>query len=153
MCSEQTHSYRFGNTWGRVNNDRIFIFGWTVPLRSINCICSIMLITTKIIYMVPPFLKKKKLEWRSVLITVIRLAHHKAELIRIGCQWFYHSSAKKKIVLKVITQIHTYDYNIIHLWLSLRCCWLLLSQNDYFNFMVWIVTVRPSKWMGPICKC
>ncbi len=32
LCSEQTHSYRFGTTWGWVNDDRIFIFGWTVPL-------------------------------------------------------------------------------------------------------------------------
>ncbi len=34
LCSaEKRHSYRFGTTWGRVNNDRIFIFGWTIPLR------------------------------------------------------------------------------------------------------------------------
>ncbi len=34
LCSaEQTHSYRFGTTWGWVNDDRIFIFGWTIPLR------------------------------------------------------------------------------------------------------------------------
>ncbi len=33
LCSaEQRHSYRFGTTWGWVN-DRIFIFGWTIPLR------------------------------------------------------------------------------------------------------------------------
>ncbi len=32
LCSaEQRHSYRFGTTWGRVNDDRIFIFGWTIP--------------------------------------------------------------------------------------------------------------------------
>ncbi len=36
LCSaEQTHSYRFGSTWGWVNDDRIFIFGCTVPLRSL----------------------------------------------------------------------------------------------------------------------
>ncbi len=33
LCSEQTHSYRFGSTWGWVNDDRIFIFGCTVSLR------------------------------------------------------------------------------------------------------------------------
>ncbi len=34
LCSaEQTHSYRFGTTWGWVNDDTIFIFGWTIPLR------------------------------------------------------------------------------------------------------------------------
>ncbi len=37
LCSEQTHSYRFGTTWGWVNDDRIIIFGWTVPLRLILC--------------------------------------------------------------------------------------------------------------------
>ncbi len=35
LCSvEHRHSYRFGTTWGWVNDDRIFIFGWTIPLRS-----------------------------------------------------------------------------------------------------------------------
>ncbi len=34
LCSaEQRNSYRFGTTWGWVNDDRIFIFGWTIPLR------------------------------------------------------------------------------------------------------------------------
>ncbi len=33
LCSaEQRHSYRFGTTWGWVNDDIIFIFGWTIPL-------------------------------------------------------------------------------------------------------------------------
>ncbi len=33
LCSaEQTNSYRFGTTWGWVNDDTIFIFGWTIPL-------------------------------------------------------------------------------------------------------------------------
>ncbi len=37
LCSaEQRHSYRFGITWGWVNDDRIFIFGWTIPLRSLH---------------------------------------------------------------------------------------------------------------------
>ncbi len=30
LClAEQRHSYRFGTTWGWINDDRIFIFGWT----------------------------------------------------------------------------------------------------------------------------
>ncbi len=33
LCSaEQRHSYRFGTTWGWVNDDRIFIFGRAIPL-------------------------------------------------------------------------------------------------------------------------
>ncbi len=33
LCSaEQRNWYRFGSTWGWVNDDRIFIFGWTIPL-------------------------------------------------------------------------------------------------------------------------
>ncbi len=33
LCSaEQRNSYRFGTTWGWVNDDRIFIFGRTIPL-------------------------------------------------------------------------------------------------------------------------
>ncbi len=35
LCSEdERRSYVFGTTWGWVTNDWIFIFGWTVPLRS-----------------------------------------------------------------------------------------------------------------------
>ncbi len=36
LCSaEQRNSYRFGTTWGWVNDDRIFIFGWTIPLSGV----------------------------------------------------------------------------------------------------------------------
>jgi len=34
LCStEERNSYRFGTAWGWVNDDNIFIFGWTIPLR------------------------------------------------------------------------------------------------------------------------
>ncbi len=37
LCSEdEQRSYRFGTTCGRVINDRIFIFGWTIPLRDLS---------------------------------------------------------------------------------------------------------------------
>ncbi len=29
---KQINSYMFGTTWGWVHDDRIFIFGWTIPL-------------------------------------------------------------------------------------------------------------------------
>ncbi len=33
LClAKQRHSYRFGTIWGWVNDDNIFIFGWTIPL-------------------------------------------------------------------------------------------------------------------------
>ncbi len=33
LCSaEQRHAYRFGTIWGWVNDDRIFVFWWTIPL-------------------------------------------------------------------------------------------------------------------------
>ncbi len=32
LCSDERRSYGFGMTWGWVINDRIFIFGWTIPL-------------------------------------------------------------------------------------------------------------------------
>ncbi len=36
LCSaERRHSYRFGTTWGWVN-ETIFIFGWTIPLKVMN---------------------------------------------------------------------------------------------------------------------
>ncbi len=35
LCSEdKQRSYKFGTTWGWVINDRIFIFGWTIPVKS-----------------------------------------------------------------------------------------------------------------------
>ncbi len=45
LCSaEQRNSYRFRTTWGWVNDDRIVIFGWTIPLRKcckrIRAFCS-----------------------------------------------------------------------------------------------------------------
>ncbi len=34
LCSDdEWRSYRFGKTWGCVINNRIFIFGWTVPFN------------------------------------------------------------------------------------------------------------------------
>jgi len=34
LCSsEERYSYSFATTWGRVNDDRIFIFGWSIPLN------------------------------------------------------------------------------------------------------------------------
>ncbi len=43
LClAEQRNSYRFGTTSGWVNYDRIFIFGWTIPLSlgsTFNCTC------------------------------------------------------------------------------------------------------------------
>ncbi len=41
LCSaEQRNSYRFGTTWGWVNDDIIFIFGWTIPLIQNSAIFS-----------------------------------------------------------------------------------------------------------------
>ncbi len=37
LCSEQTHSYRFGTTWGWVNDNSILIFVCTVSLRLVLC--------------------------------------------------------------------------------------------------------------------
>ncbi len=42
LCSaEQIHAYRFGTTWGWVNDDIIFIFVWTIPLRSWSGLASL----------------------------------------------------------------------------------------------------------------
>ncbi len=47
LClTEEINSYRFGTFWGWVNRDRIFIFGWTNPLRTalnrkLSCMCLI----------------------------------------------------------------------------------------------------------------
>ncbi len=34
FSEDERRSYGFGMTWGRVINDRIFIFGWTIPLTA-----------------------------------------------------------------------------------------------------------------------
>ncbi len=35
LCwAEQRHAYRLETTWGWVNDDKIFIFEWTIPLRA-----------------------------------------------------------------------------------------------------------------------
>ncbi len=45
MCSkDELSSYRFGTIWGWVINDRIFIFGWTIPLKP-DSLSTIFLIT------------------------------------------------------------------------------------------------------------
>ncbi len=44
--TEQRNSYRFGTTWGWVN-DRIFIFVWTIPLRFGTTIPSLFQYNTK----------------------------------------------------------------------------------------------------------
>ncbi len=56
LCSEQTHSYRFGSTWGWVNDDWIFIFGCTVPL---NLCFSYLCITYIYIYIWRVHLQKQ----------------------------------------------------------------------------------------------
>ncbi len=35
ICFHLFSSHRFGLTWGWVNDDRIFIFGWTIPLSTV----------------------------------------------------------------------------------------------------------------------
>ncbi len=48
--SQQRNSYRFGTIWGWVNDDRIYIFGWTIPLMipySNMIMCSCALINSK----------------------------------------------------------------------------------------------------------
>jgi len=37
LCSaEEKNSYRVATTWGWVSDDRIFIFGWSIPLKLCN---------------------------------------------------------------------------------------------------------------------
>jgi len=40
LCSaEERKSYRFATAWGWVNDDSIFIFGWSIALSKKKCFC------------------------------------------------------------------------------------------------------------------
>ncbi len=44
LCSEdEQRSYRFRTTWGRVINDRIFVFGWNWPFKPDVSMCDLPL--------------------------------------------------------------------------------------------------------------
>ncbi len=59
LCSaEQRNSYRFETTWGWVNNDRIFIFGWTIPLRPLHTEFEIFACVFPFFRILHPFLSK-----------------------------------------------------------------------------------------------
>ncbi len=53
LCSEdERRSYRFGTTWGWVINDRIFIFGRTIPLNMVSTVTNtrFMLVALEVFY-------------------------------------------------------------------------------------------------------
>ncbi len=70
LCSvEQRYSYRFGTTWGWVNDYIIFIFGWTIPLKYVlhpkKAVCNfkyvLVLVLTAQLYW--DILHLKKIVW------------------------------------------------------------------------------------------
>ncbi len=66
LCStEERNSCRFGTTWGWVNDDRIFIFGWTVPLKPLVYVFK----TNKQIHLLKSLMQKMKAVNLSFLIT------------------------------------------------------------------------------------
>ncbi len=82
LCSaEQRHSYRFGTTWGWVNDDRIFIFGWTIPLRSFLRYFRMHFLVFRIRH---PFLSKFLLRMQK---------RRKLNLVRIFLLWLNVSEA------------------------------------------------------------
>ncbi len=58
--TEERNSYRFGTTWGWVNNDTILIFGWTIPLKHTYLVLRIFA-TLELLYS-----QKKKVQTRVV---------------------------------------------------------------------------------------
>ncbi len=66
LCSEdEQRSCWFGTTWGWVINDRIKIFGWTIPLRKYSQIrrdCSVWFNQTSFFNLNKPFYSDSK-EW------------------------------------------------------------------------------------------
>ncbi len=76
LCSEQTHSYRFGTTWGWVNDDRSFIFEWTIPLS----------LKFHAYYSFCFQLLSKLCLFFSKLYTNPRIAHRKCKIPQISCK-------------------------------------------------------------------
>ncbi len=81
LCSaEQTHSYRFGSTWGWVNDDRIFIFGWTIPLSVLG---------NKVIHIILPassfFCKFTYKIWTTLQVHIQWRIFHKRPELCISC--------------------------------------------------------------------
>ncbi len=77
LCSaEQTHSYRSGNTWGWVNDDRIFIFGWTIPLITHYFILILIELDPGLF-------------WKKVVAVVIWLLHYCIWLTDISVVFYF----------------------------------------------------------------
>ncbi len=98
---------RFGTTWGWVNDDRIFIFGWTVPLKPLVYVFK----TNKQIHLLKSLMQKMKAVNLSFLIT-------KSD--QNDC----NESCTLSLSEKVNLECRSFDY--IFNWLTALQRWIIL---------------------------
>ncbi len=86
----RTRCYRFGTTWGGIINDRIFIFGWTIPLRITQLECYLQIkyhpIQTNLTFEVKKLtLLAKQTSCLTVVVTKHSLKMIERPLVHMGC--------------------------------------------------------------------
>ncbi len=117
LCSEdERRSYGFVTTWGWVINDRIFIFGWTIPL--IFHICAFV-----------------SLLYYYIIYHICNIMSHGCDFIRYIQIWIFisyilHTNLYLKLRFLYFTIV---TLNISNLWFSHYCNfishnWLYISQ-------------------------
>ncbi len=109
LCSEdERRSYRFGTTWGWVINDRIHIFGWTIPLMQAQTASTLIfpkvLISLKKINLIFVLCVKNILGW------VFNLFILKWKMNE--CLSWNHEMINEKVFIKRTTHNIYYIYTI-----------------------------------------
>ncbi len=121
LCSaEQKNSYRFGTNWGWVNYDRIFNFGWTIPLsllaHMMNNLCILIKPLVKNVF---SFFKTKNnnYNWGNTDVFSVVGWNMKIYLVSFNRSPFFQAlnqNPVKKISLKMITCFQVLGINIIN---------------------------------------
>ncbi len=118
---EQTHSYRFGSTWGWGNDDRSFIFGWTVPLRHDRlCLCEY---------------SPRQISWNTVILCIVW------RLRDVSCVEEKQQTSRSDLRKRYSSQKHTNkDY-----FRCLSSIWSIGITTRGVNELVFVKTSKSTK--------
>ncbi len=122
LCSaEQRHSYRFGTTWGWVNDDRFFIFGWTIPLK--------LVLWSRVTYM--PWATEYTACWvKCVLWCIVWICEFKYNLDHI----LIPPSVLYSVILGIQTSIPVVEHiSVQQIWVFQWLIQIPISANDWYN--------------------